>query len=317
MKPLEVFLVLDVKTVPDTEAVDRISRNEGVQTGDVLSRFGRYLPPPLHRIVAMGNLFVMYPQTSTEPPVLSWRGYAGGGETEILRSFWNAMDYPEKWAQKNGVVGAAPRITLITFGGKRVGIPALMSRSIVVQRRNFLDKGALDPVILSGTRKMMNQTDKWENSIPNYMNRYSKYNIDMRDALSFGGYGGGVESLWTSVLQTAPSRDFRPLDTRAVLELVAKNRFDDLARKAGESARNIWNMFVELSICEGRPLARESGIVSNSGNLKTKICEGPEIDLAAVEKIENIMASSRGESAVNLTGSEEDFSIPFEATASN
>lgn len=312
MKPIEVFLVVDIKTIPDIDTIDNMAKKENVLPTDIALRYGKYLPAPLQQIVAMGTLFVMYPQDLAEPPVLSWRGYAGANEKEILRTFWNALSYPDAWVKKLSGERATPRVTLITFDGKRAGIPTIISRSVLAQRHNFLEYGALDPIVLKGTKKILDKSDKWENANPNYMNRYSKYNIDLKESLSFGGYSPyrsiEMESLWTFLLQTAPDDQYKPLSPEQVINLIENKDYRGLARAIGESVRNLWNIFVELSISEGRPLTRESIMVSNSAKLKTQVT-GDDKDIEKIEtvkEIERALASLRGEYVSETAGTEKD-----------
>lgn len=172
------YLIFDIETIDDIEAIEQSECPKwGVKTYDeYVQKMKEFNPKQIkifvkhvfHRVVCIS---LTYLQFSNE--IVKTTCFKGEDELEILNNFWKVFNS----SNSNGY------ITLVTFNGKNFDMPVINLRSL-----KYIDKLKLDS--LFGIRNYHNTSDKWENNRPNYLNRYSKYHIDLQKDIdpSYGNY---------------------------------------------------------------------------------------------------------------------------------
>ncbi len=144
------FLVFDIETIKDIPMIEEIADEELKKK---LIEDGEFPAPHFHRVVSISVL--TYDGNDT-----LFKSWCYPDEEKVLNFFWRAFSrlYQPK---------------LVTFNGKGFDLPVLILRSL--QFPSMLETKEVDKTF----RILTDSSDKWENNQPNYLNRYTKYHIDL------------------------------------------------------------------------------------------------------------------------------------------
>jgi hypothetical protein len=151
------FLVFDIETIKDLPMIEEIANEE--QKKKMLDD-GEFPPLHFHRVVSISVLI----SNGNSSLFKSW---CYEDEEMVLHFFWKAF------SKLNNP-------TFVSFNGKSFDLPVLILRSL--QFPSMLEKDEVDKAF----RILTDNSDKWENSKPNYFNRYTQYHIDLMEL--FGVY---------------------------------------------------------------------------------------------------------------------------------
>ena len=144
------FLVFDIETIKDIPMIEAIADEELKKK---LIEDGEFPAPHFHRVVSISVLTY----DGKESLFKSW---CYSDEEKVLNFFWRAFSKLHQ-----------PK--LVTFNGKGFDLPVLILRSL--QFPSMLETKEVDRTF----RILTDASDKWENNQPNYLNRYTKYHIDL------------------------------------------------------------------------------------------------------------------------------------------
>jgi len=172
------FLVFDIETIHDKKAMESDFHKRGVDNYDDYIKKLLELKPgsntvfaklPFHHIVCISYVYIRMSDCLVKESVIS-----GPYEQKIIEHFWNVF----KYIYTNGSFPI-----LVTFNGKAFDVPTIRLRSM-----KYIDD--VDKDIVESIHVFNDTSDKWENKRPNYLNRYSKYHIDLQKDLdeSWGNY---------------------------------------------------------------------------------------------------------------------------------
>ncbi len=151
------FLVFDIETIKDIPMIKEIADEELQKK---LFDDGEFPPLHFHKVVAISVL--TYDGKNT-----LFKSWCYPDEERVLNFFWKAFSRLEH-----------PK--LVSFNGKSFDLPVLILRSL--QFPSMLEQKEVD----STFKILTDSSDKWENNQPNYLNRYTRYHIDLMEL--FGIY---------------------------------------------------------------------------------------------------------------------------------
>ena len=258
-------LAIELKTVPDIEGMKKIADRTGQDLDSFIKSCGYSFYPPLYRIVGAGIIMVI-PSIANKRPVIFWKAVAGN-EKKVLENIWTSLTYTNKWGKKQGIT-PPPDAMLVTFGGKRSTLPTIMARTLMYQRQagEVPSPGSAEEHFAKGTKKFLNNEDKWENMMPNYTNRYSKFNIDISEDLSFGGRKTPLD-VWSVAMGIEES----PSTPGDLINILDSGDYQALADIAGRDIKIIWEIFGNLCMAKGMGKTEEHSLFQQYGTMKTSV----------------------------------------------
>ena len=181
------FIVFDIETINDREAMASDFAKWDVDNYDDYiakmleinpkskSYFAKHV---FHKVVCISYFYIKFEPlatklTSTIEYIKNEDGIEMPDEAQNLSHFWNIF--------AKCITQEFP--TFVTFNGKNFDMPVILLRSM----KHF---DSFNDTVKKAIHVYNDISDKWENNRPNYLNRYSKYHLDLQHDLdpSWGNY---------------------------------------------------------------------------------------------------------------------------------
>lgn len=184
--PKNLF-VFDIETIRDKDLLASVKGRGKDTFEDIMERERKrlkkesiddvFVATPYHKVVCISCLR----KIGDKRTLKSWCGSEG----KVLETFWASIGVILKEVTKD-----APYI--ITFNGKRFDIPVITTRTLRYLDSFLTCKEDLQKHIDVALNTYFSTKDKWENTRPNYTNKYSRFNVDL---IEHFGFGASLEAL--------------------------------------------------------------------------------------------------------------------------
>jgi len=151
------YLIFDIETVPDTDALEKVGTDRDRQK----YAEGEFLSLGFHRIIALSYLAYLEGDKGEK---VKYEALASHDTSKLLDNFLTIIC---RFIDKAGIYPV-----IVSFNGNRFDLPVL--------RINILRHyPQLSDEARRGARYFMDTEDRWEREKANYQNKYSSYHIDL------------------------------------------------------------------------------------------------------------------------------------------